>query len=123
MTAPKKLILCVEDHPETCPLVAAALPDYEVVSAHSMEAGLRQATGEHFDLHLFDYHLPDGTGLQLCLFIRTFDKNTPILLWSGVSSITEQHVTTAGAQGLINKGPDFIDKLEEAIQQLLAPRT
>jgi DNA-binding response OmpR family regulator len=59
-------------------LISQVLKDYEVTGAHSMDDALKKVTDERFDLYLLDYHLPDGTGLELCLRIRSFDKVTPI---------------------------------------------
>lgn len=116
----KKRILCVEDHQDTCEMIALLLKDYEVVGAYSLAEGLRRATSESFDLYLLDYNLPDGTGLELCLFIRGFDRETPIVLCTAGCSITERQVLTTGAQGFIKKGVGFVDHLMEAASRLLA---
>jgi response regulator RpfG family c-di-GMP phosphodiesterase len=39
----KKNILCVEDHEDSCRLVADFLKDYEVVGAYSMADALKKA--------------------------------------------------------------------------------
>jgi CheY-like chemotaxis protein len=82
-------------------LVTLILKDYEVTSAASMADAIKRATAEKFDLYILDYHLPDGTGLELCLMLRAFDRDTPMLFATASSSITEAQVVTAGAQGLI----------------------
>ena len=120
MTTPKKHILCVDDSTDTCELVAHILKDYKVTSAHSMAAAVKRATAEKHDLYILDYHLPDGTGLELCLMLRTFDTDTPILFATATSSITETQVITAGAQGLVQKGgTSFIDNLRAKVSQLI----
>jgi CheY-like chemotaxis protein len=118
---PKKRILCVDDHSDICELVGTVLQDYEIVSAYSMADALKQATAEKFALYLLDYHLPDGTGLELCLLLRGFDSDTPILFATGTSSITETQVITAGAQGLIRKNLSFTDELTARVDKLLNP--
>ena len=100
----KKRILCVEDHQDTCELISTILINYEVISAYSIEDALRLATLEKFSLYLLDYHLPDGTGLELSLLIKNFDTETPILFVTGTSSMTEAQALKIGAQGLIQKG-------------------
>ena len=91
-----------------------------MTSAYSMADAVKRATAEKFDLYILDYHLPDGTGLELCLMLRTFDRDTPILFATATSSITEAQVITAGAQGLIKKGAtSFIDDLPAKVSQLL----
>ena len=117
----KKRILCVDDHTDMCELVAVILKKYQVVSAHSMEDALRQATLEKFDLYLLDYHLPDGTGLELCLLIKNFDTETPILFFTGTSSMTKDQASTVGAQGLVRKGnAAFNDELAKKVEELLS---
>ena len=120
MTTPKKHILCVDDNTDICALISTVLEDYEVTFASSMADAIKRATADKFDLYLLDYHLPDGTGLELCLMLRTFDHNTPMLFATASSSITEAQVITAGAQGLVRKDDgSFIDKLQSRVAQLL----
>jgi CheY-like chemotaxis protein len=66
---------------------------------------------------LIDYHLPDGTGLELCLLIRTFDLFTPIFFCTATSSITETQAKRAGAQKLIKHGSMFVSRLQSAVSQ------
>ena len=121
---PKKRVLCVEDHQDMCELVGTILTNYEVVNAFSMEDALRQATLEKFDLFLLDYHLPDGTGIELCLLIKNFDTETPILFVTGSSSMTKAQALTIGAQGLIRKGSsNFVKELETKVDDLLVAAT
>lgn len=119
MTSPKKRILCVDDDNSTCDLISYLLKDYEVISVHSIEHGIRQASEGGFDLILLDYHLTDGSGFKLCLFIRQFDKETPVLFVTS-ASITENQVVTIGAQGLIKKGEDLSDNLVPTVERLLS---
>jgi CheY-like chemotaxis protein len=114
-----KRILCVEDHADTRELVAILLEDCEIVSAPSKAAAFRLATYERFDLILLDYHLPDGTGLDVCRFIRGFDGQTPILFFTGTSSISEPQTSLIGAQGVVIKRGDFTEKLRSAVYRLL----
>jgi len=99
----KKRVLCVDDQEDTCGLVSAILEDYSVIAEHSKAGGLGQAATEKFDLILVDYHLPDGTGLELCGQIRAFDPNTPILLVTCTHSISHEEVIAVGGQGVIRK--------------------
>ena len=120
MPTPKKQILCVDDHTDTCELVTIILSDYEVTSTYSMADAIKQATAEKYDLYILDYHLPDGTALELCLLLRGFDKDTPMLFATATSSITEAQVIKAGAQGLIKKGGElWPNNLPVRVAQLL----
>ena len=123
MPAPKKQILCVDDSTDTCELVTFILKDYQVTSAYSKADGVKRATAAKYDLYILDYHLPDGTGLELCLMLRTFDRDTPILFATATSSITEAQVITAGAQGLVRKATtSFHDELPARVARLLEAR-
>jgi len=115
----KKRILCVDDDPDCCELIAVLLRGYEVVTAYSKHEAVRQATGESFDLYLLDYYLPDGTGLELCHFIRAFDKETPIIFCTSSDDITQRHAVTAGAQQLLKKGYVLVENLEETVSRFL----
>ena len=84
-------------------MVSAILGDYNVTAEFDKAAGLREAANGKFDLILVDYHLPDGTGLELCSLIRAFDPNTPILLVTCTHSISHEEVTAVGGQGVIRK--------------------
>jgi CheY-like chemotaxis protein len=102
MTA-KKRLLCIDDHEDTCTLVSSIMEDYEVTSEHSKAGGLRQAATEKFDVILVDYYLPDGTGLELCVLIRAFDPDTPILLVTATHTLEHEQVAAVGGQGVIRK--------------------
>lgn len=116
----KKTVLCVEDHPDTCELISVILEKYEVISAYSMADALDQATKQKFGLYLLDYHLPDGTGIELCLLIKNFDKKTPILFVTGTSSMTEDQAFTIGAQGLLKKtSSSFVADLQAKAAEIL----
>ena len=120
MATPKKKILCVDDSHDNCELFSTILEDYEVTSASSKGDAIKRATAVRFDLYVLDYHLPDGTGLELCLLIRGFDRDTPIVFASASSSITQAQVITAGAQALVRmNGKPFIDDLRAAVTRLL----
>jgi CheY-like chemotaxis protein len=95
---------------------------YEVTLAENLVGGLRLAKTEDYDLYLFDYLLPDGTGVELCSLIRTFDTSTPILIYS---SVTDEDVIraafSAGAQGYINKS-EALQNLKETVAQLIVSK-
>jgi CheY-like chemotaxis protein len=115
----KKRILCVEDHPDSCDLITTILDKYEVISAYSMADALVQASKGKIDLFLLDYHLPDGNGIELCLLIKNFNTETPILFITGTSSMTQKQAVNIGAQGLIKKGSDsFIEDLRKKAAEL-----
>jgi two-component system response regulator MprA len=118
----KKRILCVEDHEDTYDLIAFVLQDYEVISARNVAEALRRMLDHHFDLYLFDYNLPDGTGIELCIFLRTFDPDTPIVLATASSILSEREVLKSGAQALLRKVGDFTENLVPMVTRLLTAK-
>lgn len=95
---------------------------YEVTLAGNLVDGLRLAKTEDYDVYLFDYHLPDGTGVELCKLIRTFNTSTPILIFT--SSIDENVIRaafSAGAQGYINK-TDALQNLGQIVAQFMVSK-
>jgi len=63
--------------------------------------------------------IPDGSGLDLCRQIRTFDATTPILFYSALARQADvQLAISAGAQGYLRK-PSSIGILERVISQMI----
>lgn len=117
----KKRILCVEDSEDICILITAIFSDHEVLNVHNAFDALQLIENEKFDLYLFDYDLPDKSGIELTNIIKTFDRKTPILFMTGLGTMTEKKATDAGAQGLIIKGTsNFIDDLESSVSLALS---
>jgi CheY-like chemotaxis protein len=114
-----KRILCVEDDLDTCRLVSAFLPDFEIVSVDSYKEAMGRLAEEKFSLIITDYHLSDGSGLYLCEQIRLNDYLTPIVVISGDHELTDADIRIAGAQRLITKGSvTFLDELRSATELL-----
>lgn len=108
----RKRILCVEDHPETCELIAAILTEYEVESVADIKAARRRLCEAKFSLIVLDFHLPDGDGLSFCEEVRRTDFQTPIIFITGDDSLSEAKVRMAGGQRLIQKDSlTFVDDL------------
>ena len=57
----KPKILCVEDDADTCELITAVLPEFDVVSVQTKNEAIEKAREGGFFVILMDYHLPDGT--------------------------------------------------------------
>ena len=116
--APKR-ILCVEDNPDVCELIAAVLTDYEVVSSAGEEDAWGKYSSQKFSMIILDYHLTEGDGLSLCNRIREIDMQTPIAFMTGDDDLVESQVRIAGAQRLISKSSArFIDEIFEIVEQL-----
>ena len=120
----KRRILCVDDDQDTCFMLSHLLgrEGYEVKTSASVEAALKLARHESFNLYILDEWFPEGAGTSLCRKIREFDPNTPIIIYSGAVFETEQQEALhAGADSFVSK-PE-IDKLIETIRRLLSFET
>jgi CheY-like chemotaxis protein len=116
--APKR-ILCVEDNPDLCELIAAVLTEYQVISASGESDAWRRYGSQKFSLILLDYHLEEGDGLTLCERIREKDLQTPIVFITSDEDLTEEQVREAGAQRLIKKSNHrFVDNVFEIVEML-----
>ena len=123
MSQPKCRILCIDDHEDTSEMLTLLLvqEDYEVVTATTMQEAILLATSQEFDLYVFDKHLPDGSGLELCTKLTEETPSVPCLVYSGDAyEIHRTEAFAAGADEYVVK-PD-IDGLIEGVRRLLAER-
>jgi two-component system, OmpR family, phosphate regulon response regulator PhoB len=113
-------ILFVDDHEDTRFLISYLLGGwgYEVVAAQSVEEGLGLARGGGFDLYLLDSRFADGSGAELCEGIREFDKETPIVFYSGDHPSRLKKSLDCDAQGFVLK-PGF-DALPRELERALS---
>jgi CheY-like chemotaxis protein len=118
MERTKQRVLCVDDDATTCEVIGLILRDFELISAHTKAEALNKVSAEQFDLIILDYHLPDGTGVEICSFIRAFDKRTTIYFCTTTSSLSEEQAIAVGAQGIIKKGLVFTETLLKIVRQL-----
>jgi CheY-like chemotaxis protein len=117
----RKRVLCVEDHPDICELITMILPEFEVISANSIGEAWDRFNTTDFALILLDYHLPDGTGAQLCEMVRRQGSPIPIIFVTGTSNLTESEARAAGAQKVIRKSSkNFVGDIRTAVDQYLA---
>jgi len=122
---PTRFDLLVEDQPDHFELLALNLEEYRIVRARNFAEGVRFAIEKYFDLYILDNWLPDGTGIDLCQLIRTFDPHTPILFCSAVADEPNiQNGMSAGAQAYFLKPIDF-EELQLAVARFtnVAPDT
>jgi DNA-binding response OmpR family regulator len=85
MPQPRKRILLIDRDPDTCEMMNYVLTSagYDFACANTLKEGLSLAQTDSFDLILLDYHLPDGSGLELVGQIRHFDGKIPIFFYTG----------------------------------------
>ena len=112
-------ILFVDDHEDTRYLITYLLGSwgYEVAAAQSVEEGLGLARTGAFDLYLLDSRFGDGSGTELCEGIREFDKETPIVFYSGDHPSRLMKALECDAQGFVLK-PGF-DALPRELERAL----
>jgi len=99
-------ILFADDDADIRELVAAVLQTagFRVSTTDTTANALKLATTERFDALLFDYWMPEVTGIELCRRIRALDQSTPILICSGaVTQADKEAAASAGAQGYVTK--------------------
>lgn len=123
MPQAKCRILCIDDHEDTSEMLKLLLvqEDYEVVTAVTMQEALLLATSQEFDLYVFDKHLPDGSGLELCSQLNQATPGIPCILYSGDAyDIHRTEAMAAGADHYVVK-PD-IEGLIEGVRKLLSGR-
>ena len=113
-------ILFVDDHEDTRYLITHLLgaQGYEVAAAQSVEEGLQLARAGGFDLYLLDSRFADGSGTELCEGIREFDKETPIVFYSGDHPSRLKKVLDCDAQGFVLK--PGLDALPRELERALA---
>lgn len=115
-----KTILCVEDDKDSSKLLQFIL-EYEkfrVVSCSTSEEGLRQAEQNKFSAIVLDHRLADISGLEICRRIRIYDRQTPIIFYSGSAYPKDREAgMTAGANAYLVK-PQDLERIPETINRL-----
>ena len=122
MSSPHR-VLYVDDNRDACEL-AVILFDHSdsecvVTAAESADEALRLIEQEAFDLYIFDYCLPEMSGVDLCRYIRQFDADTPVLFFSAAARNHEiAEALAAGANDYLVK-PNDVGRLPDAAKRLL----
>ena len=122
MPSPKARILCTEDDPDARELIVFLLEgaDYDVTCAVVAMDALSLAQSKEFDLILVDSWMPGLSGPELTTEIRKFNKNTPILFYSGAAYDADKRAARdAGAQGYLTK-PEGLSDLVDEVGKLIA---
>ena len=125
-TCIKGRILCTEDDLDSRELIVYILEDadYHVTVTGDSADALSLAEREAFDLILVDNWMPGLSGQELTRQIRTFNKTTPILFYSGAAYETDkQDARDAGAQGYLVKPSDIADLADEVARLIAEAKT
>ena len=99
----KKRILLVENYPDMRDLITRILEEFDIIPVTTKAEAIKQTRTSRFALVILQFHLPDGTGEELCKHIRSFDRQTPVLFVTGARSFSEKKARSAGAQGILRK--------------------
>ncbi len=104
--APMVKILIIDDDESFCDFLAEAMTGggKEIISAHTIQQGLRIAATEDFDVVFLDVMLPDGNGLDYISKLRAVTSQPEIIILTGGG-------TPDGAELAIGSGAwDYIQK-------------
>jgi two-component system, NtrC family, response regulator HydG len=114
-------ILLVEDDAEVRLLVEHVLLDasYEVVSAETLEAGLKALDRQNYDLVVADGRLSDGTGMTLA--DRARDKDIPALIMTGYAFVLHAAGVDLGQYDVLLKPISPEELLATVAKALTAP--
>jgi DNA-binding response OmpR family regulator len=104
------VVLCVEDDLDTQEMLAMLLSEqgYGFEAAGTCADALRLLREREIALVLLDNWLPDGTGVELCKQVRSFDKRLPIIFVSGSAHDDERlEALKSGANAFLTKPVAF----------------
>ena len=118
MSSVHREILYVEDSLDTGELVKAVLGTlgYDTTVAVNVSDAKKLIHANSYTLFLIDVRLPDGSGIDLCRWIRESNLRTPIAVYSANPSYMAEALS-AGAQAFVTKSGD-IELLESTVQRL-----
>jgi CheY-like chemotaxis protein len=116
-------ILCVDDDTDSCELMDHLLTyrekDYILTAVSSPAEALNLIRQQSFDLYIFDYQLPEMSGVELCRRIRRTDAQTPILFFTAKAYPDDRKTAMqAGANEYLVK-PDGLVNFKETVRRLL----
>ncbi|HMJ07817.1 MAG TPA: response regulator [Pyrinomonadaceae bacterium] len=107
-------ILCVEDHDDSCELIALLLRrasgTYHVETAKSAEQATRMISVKAYDAYILDCWLPEMDGVDLCWWIRETGSTVPILFFTGADDWSDRDAgLAAGANAYLSKPHQLLD--------------
>jgi two-component system cell cycle response regulator DivK len=119
-------ILIIEDNPLNMKLFRDLLraQGYQVIEASDGLAGLDLARAEAPDLILLDIHLPDMSGFEVALKLKSDQQTRDIpivVITASMLPQTEQSALASGCDGFLRK-PIAISEFRETIATLLRDR-
>jgi diguanylate cyclase (GGDEF)-like protein len=116
-------VLVVEDHDEFASLVGALLDEvgHVTVRASSLEEAELRVAQRQFDCALVDLDLPDATGLEAVMALRTASTTLPlVVLTARESNAAAVKAVLVGAQDWMAKDDVSADRLRHVIALAIA---
>jgi two-component system response regulator ResD len=115
--AEKKRVLIVDDQPQIGRVFGLRLKyaGYDVVSTTSGAEAIELIRKQNFDVMLLDVLMPNLTGMDVLVEVRTFSQ-VPIILFTGRADIFET-AKRFGANDYVSKplNPDYLVAKIEAV--------
>lgn len=99
-------VLLVEDDRSLADIIVSGMREQrvEVQVASNVQVGRERAELGHFDVIILDVMLPDGSGFDLCAWIRAHGVTTPILMLTARDAVDDR------VSGLESGADDYLIK-------------
>ena len=117
-------ILCVEDHDDSCEMIALLLRrasgTYHVETAKTAEQATALISAKAYDAYILDFRLPEMDGIDLCGWIRGSGSRVPIVFYSAAAALNAREAAlAAGADAYLCKPNQLFDVPVELARLLL----
>ncbi|MBW4524672.1 MAG: response regulator [Phormidium tanganyikae FI6-MK23] len=122
MDIPLIKVLLIEDNPGDARLLQELLIEvrsqrFELTQVEQLNQGLQQLQDHSFDVILLDLSLPDTQGLETFIRLYNHDRNTPIVVITGLNDETlASRAVQSGAQDYLVKDQVTSDILVRSIR-------
>ena len=126
MPSDKKLVLVIDDEPDTLTFLSTVLEDsgFETRTAMDGEAAVRAIEEEPPDRMTLDITMPEKSGVAVYRFVKESEeyKNIPVIIITGISNDFRRFISTRrkvpAPEGYISKPVDH-KELVELVKTLL----
>jgi len=109
-------VLIIDDDQTMCKMLADLVNQmgHAAVYEHTLDAGLKEARSNPYDVVFLDVHLPDGSGLDILPKVRQTRSSPEVIIMTGFGA-------EDGAEIAIKSGAwDYIQKTDSP-QKILLP--